>query len=214
MTDFDNKDLTGQEPQAPAEEQPAAPAAEPVSTPEAVTPHLTLEPDPVPPADPVSPAPEPSTESFHMPEPPQAPEPPKPEEPVYQQAAPSYTAQQPQNGVPQYQVPPYQNQSYGQPAPQGNYKPLYNVPPAGYVQKSRLAAGLLGFLFGTLGVHNYYLGFNTKATIQLIVSLAGGLLTCGIATVAMGIWAFVESILILSSNPSYMYDGNGVILRD
>lgn len=84
----------------------------------------------------------------------------------------------------------------------------------GYVQKSRLAAGLLALMFGFLGVHNYYLGFNTKATVQLILSLAGGLITCGMATLAMIVWGFIEGILILSGNASHLYDGNGVILRD
>lgn len=187
---------------------PEAPAPETASQ----VPHLTLEPDPVFPENPIPEAPAPasasSAQSFHMPEPPHAPEPPQPE-PVYQQTPPPYNTQPPYTAPPQYQPP-----QYGQVPQQPYYQPQYNTPPIGYVQKSRLAAGLLALLFGTFGVHNYYLGYNTKATVQLIVSLAGGLLTCGIATAAIAIWGFIEGILILSGNGAHLYDGNGVILRD
>lgn len=40
-------------------------------------------------------------------------------------------------------------------------------------QKSKLTAGLLAIFLGTLGIHNFYLGFTTKAIIQLVVSLLG-----------------------------------------
>ena len=104
--------------------------------------------------------------------------------------------------------------------PQQNYYqpqyvvPQYNVPPAGYNQKSRLAAGLLGILLGTLGVHNFYLGFTTRGVVQLLVSIIGGIFTCGMATVAIAVWGFVEGVLLLAASPSRMYDGHGVILRD
>lgn len=74
-----------------------------------------------------------------------------------------------------------QSSSYS--APYGKY------PPPGYEPKSRLLAGLLGILLGGYGVHNFYLGFTTKAVIQILVTLV----TCGIG----GIWGFVEGILIL-----------------
>lgn len=77
----------------------------------------------------------------------------------------------PQYGAPQYTNPDpnpyggYDNGSYGAPQqPYGSsqyqqsygtsYYQQYNVPPAGYAQKSRLAAGLLGIIFGSLGIHN------------------------------------------------------------
>lgn len=217
MTDYEKKDQPGQESTPDVSETVrltdpagAAPDNGPV-------PHLTIDPDPVPPENPAPETSAPETgaagQPFQMPEPPHAPEPPK-EAPAYQQSPSGYA--QPQYGAPQYDAPqPGGQPPYQAPYYQQNNKPLYNVPPAGYVQKSRLAAGLLGLLFGTLGIHNFYLGFNTRATIQLIVSLAGGLLTCGVATMAMAIWGFVEGILILTaSNPSRTYDGNGVILRD
>lgn len=243
MTDFENKDLQPEttvpetaeaaEPAQTTEEvtQPAAaeaPVAEPAQeapvqaaspAPETVstrpTPQLTLEPDPVVPEI-LTPEeaniPGSAAEPFHMPDPPRAPEPPK-AEPAYQQTPPNYTAQQPQYSTPpQYNPQPqYGTPNYGQPMGQT----YYNVPPTGYNQKSRLAAGLLAFLVGVFGVHNFYLGFNSRAVVQLIVSTLGGIFTCGVATAGVAIWALIEGILILSANsPSRMYDGNGVILKD
>lgn len=154
----------------------------------------------------------PQADPFQNPVPPQAPNP----QAAYDQAAqqgytqPDFTQQyQQQQQQPQYQQPAYQ-QPYQQPAQQ----PRYNVPPAGYQQKSRLAAGLLALIVGCFGVHNFYLGFNTKATIQLVVAIVGSLL-CGAGIVAMAVWAIVEGVQILSaSNPDRNYDANGVILRD
>lgn len=212
MTDFENNEM--QNPQAPdqqpapipqPQEQPsqAAPAEAPQSaSAERSVPHLTLDPNEEEPFQ---------GNPFQSPEPPRAPEPPQPE-PEYQQP-PQYEAP-PQYGAPQYGAPQYQPPQYTQPPQQNYYQPQYNVPPAGYAQKSRLAAGLLGILLGSLGIHNFYLGFTTRGVVQLLVSLIGGVITCGLATLAIGIWGFVEGVLLLSASPSRMYDGHGVILRD
>ena len=78
--------------------------------------------------------------------------------------------------------------------------------------KSKLVGGLLCIFLGAFGVHNFYLGFTTKAVVQLLVSLVGGLITCGIATVAIQIWGLVEGIMILCGN--VQTDANGVPLKD
>lgn len=75
-------------------------------------------------------------------------------------------------------------------------------------QKSALVAGLLGIFLGGLGIHNFYLGFTKIALIQLLVST----LTCGVGSVPMAIWGFVEGILILSGKRPF--DANGVPLKD
>jgi TM2 domain-containing membrane protein YozV len=79
-------------------------------------------------------------------------------------------------------------------------------PPAAGAPKSRIVAGILGILLGGLGIHNFYLGYNKKAVIQIIVTFV----TCGIGS----IWGLVEGILILVKNPSYLTDANGVPLTD
>ena len=58
--------------------------------------------------------------------------------------------------------------------------------------KSKMAAGLLGIFLGGFGVHNFYLGFTSKAVIQIVVSL----ITCGIGS----LWGFIEGIMILTGS--------------
>lgn len=78
--------------------------------------------------------------------------------------------------------------------------------------KSKMAAGLLGIFLGSLGIHNFYLGYTTKAIIQLVVTLLGGAITCGIASLAVYVWGLVEGIMILTG--SINTDANGNPLRD
>ena len=80
--------------------------------------------------------------------------------------------------------------------------------PAGYPQKSKMAAGLLGIFLGGLGVHNFYLGYTGKAVAQLLISL----LTCGFGAFVSGIWGLVEGIMILTG--SIAVDGKNVPLKD
>lgn len=79
--------------------------------------------------------------------------------------------------------------------------------PAG-VQKSKMAAGLLGIFLGSLGIHNFYLGYTGKAVAQLLISV----LSCGILALASEIWGLVEGIQILTG--SIATDANGVPLKD
>lgn len=76
--------------------------------------------------------------------------------------------------------------------------------------KSKLVAGLLGIFLGSLGVHNFYLGFTGKAVAQLLITL----LTCGAGSVVSGIWGLIEGILILAGNQKHRVDGKGVPLAD
>lgn len=85
-------------------------------------------------------------------------------------------------------------------------------PVAATDQKSKLGAGLMALFLGALGIHNFYLGYTGKAVAQLVVSLIGGLFTCGVASLAMGIWAFIEGIMILSG--SINKDAKGIPLKD
>ena len=75
-------------------------------------------------------------------------------------------------------------------------------------QKSKLAAGLLGILLGAFGVHNFYLGYTSKAVAQLLITV----LSCGILSIASGIWGLVEGIMILTG--SIATDAKGLPLAD
>jgi len=76
------------------------------------------------------------------------------------------------------------------------------------VQKSKIAAGLLGIFLGTFGVHNFYLGYTGKAVAQLLLSF----LSCGILAAVSSIWGLVEGIMILTG--SINEDANGIPLSD
>ncbi len=89
-----------------------------------------------------------------------------------------------------------------------------SVPPTVFVdssmQKSKMAAGLLGIFLGGLGIHNFYLGYTSRGLIQLLVSL----LTCGVGAIFMEIWGFVEGILYLTGHDGYTADARGILLKD
>lgn len=76
------------------------------------------------------------------------------------------------------------------------------------MQKSKIAAGILGILLGGLGVHNFYLGYTGKAVAQLLISI----LSLGTLYFASYIWGLVEGIMILTG--SIAVDGKGVPLKD
>ncbi|HNT33999.1 MAG TPA: NINE protein [bacterium] len=66
--------------------------------------------------------------------------------------------------------------------------------------KNKLVAGLLGILLGSLGIHKFYLGYNKEGIIMLVVSVAGGMVTCGAGSVVVGIIGLIEGILYLTKS--------------
>lgn len=66
--------------------------------------------------------------------------------------------------------------------------------------KSRLAAGLLGVLLGSLGIHRFYLGYTTIGVCQLLLTLVVSIPTCGLSALAAYIWGLVEGIMILTGS--------------
>ncbi|MBQ4313487.1 MAG: TM2 domain-containing protein [Clostridia bacterium] len=97
-----------------------------------------------------------------------------------------------------------QNTQYTGNQTQGAQPEGYRYYQPNNIQKSRLIAGLLGIFLGGLGVHNFYLGFNSRAVIQLILTIC----SCGLGS----LWGFIEGILILMGN--VRVDASGVELRD
>ena len=66
--------------------------------------------------------------------------------------------------------------------------------PAAGQPKQRFIYVLLGVFLGALGIHNFYAGYNTRAIIQLLVTV---LLSWTVAApVAMAIWAIVEVVTV------------------
>ena len=66
--------------------------------------------------------------------------------------------------------------------------------------KSKVAAGLLGLFLGWLGVHKFYLGYSKEGVIMLLVSVLGGIATCGVATGVISMIGFIEGIIYLTKS--------------
>ena len=103
--------------------------------------------------------------------------------------------QQPQGQQPMYNPPQYQ--------PQAGIDP-----PPGYMQRSRIAAGILAMLLGAYGIHSFYLGNTSRGLVQLLVSF----LTCGFGAIFMTIWGILDGIKLLDGRINT--DANGVFLKD
>ena len=136
-------------------------------------------------------------------------------QPTYGQADYTQSAQPPYY-QPQAQ-PRYEQPSYNQPpiyAQQTYYQAAQQQPGYGYAQKSKIVAGLLGLFLGGLGVHNFYLGYTGKAVAQLLLTLIGWIILIG--PIISGIWALIESVLILCSSygSNWHRDGRGQELQD
>jgi TM2 domain-containing membrane protein YozV/ribosomal protein L40E len=97
--------------------------------------------------------------------------------------------------------PPPPPGAYPPQAP-GGYPPQVpgGYPGAPNPLKSKLVAGLLGIFVGGFGIHRFYLGYNTIGVIQILVTVVGGIITCGIGWIAGAIWGLVEGILILTGS--------------
>ncbi len=63
-------------------------------------------------------------------------------------------------------------------------------------KKDKLAAGLLGILLGSLGIHKFYLGYTKEGVIMLLLTL----LTCGAGAAVMSIFGLIEGILYLTKS--------------
>ena len=72
-------------------------------------------------------------------------------------------------------------------------------------QKSKFIAGLLAILLGTLGIHNFYLGYTKKGVAQLLMFVFF------LGWVSF-IWGVVEAIMIFCDKISC--DAKGVPLAD
>ncbi len=150
-----------------------------------------------------------------------------PQQPQYQGYPP---APQPQYQQPQFQQPQQHGypagpqQQYQQPQYQGNpqsLQPQYQQHPPmpnpayGYPQaKSKIVAGLLGLFLGGLGIHRFYLGFTKVAVIQLVLTIVVSIFTVGFGLFFVGLWGFIEGIMILAGAANFQRDAHGIPLRD
>lgn len=64
-------------------------------------------------------------------------------------------------------------------------------------ENKKVLAGILGLIFGYLGVHKFYLGYTKEGIIQLIISVC----SCGV----LGIIGFIEGIIYLTKSDEEFY---------
>jgi TM2 domain-containing membrane protein YozV len=71
-------------------------------------------------------------------------------------------------------------------------------PPAGQPDgaEKKLVAGILAILLGSLGIHKFFLGYNTEGIIMLLVTI----LTCGLGGTVMWVIGLVEGIMYLTKS--------------
>ena len=70
-------------------------------------------------------------------------------------------------------------------------------------QKSKLVAVLLAFFLGSIGIHDFYLGYTKYGIIKIVLTVCTG--------VGGGIWALIDFIRLLTG--SLDKDANGVELK-
>lgn len=112
--------------------------------------------------------------------------------------------------------PAYDQPQAGQPHV-GQVQP-YNQYQQPMVQpKSKIAAALLFFFLGEMGIGNFYLGQNNLGIIKLVLFLVGvftfifiiGAVILG----ALWIWKMVEFVMVLTGGGGYDRDARGIPLR-
>lgn len=77
------------------------------------------------------------------------------------------------------------------------------APVAGAEQKSKLVAILLAFFLGSIGIHDFYLGYTKYGVIKIILTVCTG--------VGGAIWALIDLVRLLTGSIST--DANGVELK-
>jgi TM2 domain-containing membrane protein YozV len=63
---------------------------------------------------------------------------------------------------------------------------------------------------GSLGIHNFYLGYNDRGVIQLLLTTLGSLLFVG--PIVATVWSLIEAVQILTG--TITTDANGTKLTD
>jgi len=78
--------------------------------------------------------------------------------------------------------------------------PPFAAPTAVPGSDKKLPAGILGILLGGLGIHKFFLGYASEGVLMLVVTLVGGIVTCGVAATVMHIIGIIEGVIYLSKS--------------
>ena len=134
---------------------------------------------------------------------------PAPEAPAFPQAStPGYDEATATPGSTTYGTAYDANQQAAYAAGQQAYgQPAYGQPFAAGAPKQWIVAVLLAFFLGTLGIHNFYLGYTTKGVIQLVLTITV------IGIFVSGPWALIDFIMLIMRSGSYATDAQGQPLQ-
>ena len=67
-----------------------------------------------------------------------------------------------------------------------------------------MLASIVAVFFGYLGVHNFYLGYNSKGIAQLLISL----LSFGRLSFISSIWGIIDAIMLFTRRINVDGEGN------
>lgn len=81
--------------------------------------------------------------------------------------------------------------------------PGYEPSGPAYDSSKKVLAGIMGILFGGLGIHKFVLGYTKAGVTMLLVSVLGAILI--IPALVMGIIGFVEGIIYLTKSDADFY---------
>lgn len=91
------------------------------------------------------------------------------------------------------------------PLPPQGYTPSNDAPRRAvatpvFGAKDHVVAALLAIFLGPLGIHKFYLGYNTVAFITLAVTVLGSIVTFGLAANVMGVLSLIEGVIYLTKS--------------
>ena len=66
--------------------------------------------------------------------------------------------------------------------------------------EKKILAGILGILLGSLGIHKFILGYTREGVIMILITLVGGICTCGAASGVMHIIGIIEGVIYLTKS--------------
>jgi len=75
--------------------------------------------------------------------------------------------------------------------------PIAPAPAMASRASNRIPAGVCGILLGSLGIHKFILGYTGAGLAMLLITIVGGICTCGAAAGVMHVIALIEGIIYL-----------------
>ncbi|MFH6961200.1 TM2 domain-containing protein [Flavobacterium plurextorum] len=79
-----------------------------------------------------------------------------------------------------------------------NTKPeAWNTPSAPRQENKKVLAGIMGIIFGYLGIHKFILGYTKEGIIQIVITIV----TCGVGSII----GFIEGIIYLTKSDEDFY---------